>query len=70
MWKTQDRADLGERVAVAVAVAVIAVTGMGAVAGAGMAVTGRRKLTNVIDVGSWAIGPGNVGPRPRRNKPM
>jgi hypothetical protein len=45
------------------------VAGVGAVAGA-EAVVGRRRLMSAGVVGSWAIGPGNVGPRRKRSKPI
>jgi hypothetical protein len=75
MQRTRDREDPGGRaatlaaMAVTVAVTVVTGVGVGAVAGA-EAVAGRRRLMSADVVGSWAIGPGNVGPRRKRSKPI
>jgi hypothetical protein len=44
-------------------------TTVGIAADVGVAVTGHRRLTSAIVVGSWATGLVNAGPTPRRISP-
>jgi hypothetical protein len=71
MRRTRDREDLGDRAAtlaaMATAVAVIMAVGLGTIEGA-EAVASRKKLMSAGIVGSWAIGPGNVDLRQKKEQ--